>query len=184
MLKKNSLQALKERIYRLRYYDSIECLPVENWFKIHQSGDLKLLVRNDIAFKMIFIAAMIPMAYYLGIVSVIIWASLGLLWKDKPEAIWTKIYDEFIARIGLSQEYMEYVERTKRIATMQCDYVLNPSPADKIAITRELRELKEVQNEKQTEYSHVIAQVSKAQGYRIDPKVVTVLEFYSYLKAQ
>lgn len=138
-----------------KYHTSIETLPIDSWFKINKTNDLSLLKRN-----------------YLP-------SFLCL----KPEIVWTKIYDEFIERVGLNDEFKSYLDTIKRIAIMQCDWVISPNPADKIRIKQEIRELEEKHEAKTIEYNEIIAKVSKMQGFRIDPKKVSVFEFYGYLKA-
>ena len=182
MLKKNILQRLSELIYRLRYHVSIETLPIDSWFKIHESGDLKLLVRNDAYFKITFFLAIVPLIY-LSVWVAAGWILLGLLIKDKPDKAWEMVYNEFIKRIGLSKEYTNYLEKTRMIARMQCDWIIEPSPIKKAELNLELMKLKDEHKNKTIEYNQIIAQVSRAQGFRIDAKVVSTLEFYSYLKA-
>lgn len=135
-------------------YKGIEDLPISIWFKINETNNYNLLIKNRL----------IPFS--------------------NCEKQWIKIYDEFIARIGLNDDYKEYLETTKRIAIMQCNYILSPSPADKVSINRELRELEERTKGKTIKYNEIIAHVSKMQGYRIESNKVSVWEFYGYLKLE
>lgn len=176
----NILPSLKESIWRLRYYTSIETLPIETWFKIHQTGDLKLLIRNKFYFKLCFFLLLIPIGYFLSVLVSFGLILLVLLYKENPAKVWEKIYDEFIQRIGLSKEYTDYIERIKRVALLECEWVIEPSPINKAQLMIERMQLEDTQKQKNVEYSKIIAQVSKSQGYRINPKEVTVLEFYSY----
>lgn len=100
-------------------------------------------------------------------------------WSEK---VWDKIYDEFIKEIGLNDNFKDYLETHRRIAIMQCNWVIAPSPADKIRINQEIRDLEEKLKGETMKYNEIIAVISKSQGYRIDPKKVSVYEFYGYLK--
>lgn len=148
---KLSISKSLETLTNLKCYKGIEDLPISIWFKINESNNYNLLVKNRF----------IPFG--------------------NCEKQWVKIYDEFIARIGLNDDFKEYLETYRRIAIMQCNWVISPSPADKVRISHEIKELEERTHGKKMKYNEIIAIISKQQGYRIDGQKVSVYEFYGYL---
>lgn len=110
---------------------------------------------------------------------------LGLLYKGlkfgaNVNEIWTNIYNEFIKEIGLSDDYLAYLEKLKHIATLQYESILNPSPIVFFELASEKLELEEKKSQKGVNYNEIIEQVSKSQGYSV--RKVSVVEFYSCLK--
>jgi len=177
----NIYKKLKKLWVSTRCYDSIENLPIEYWFKINREGNLKQLIKTNPYITIIYILLAAPIIYF-NYWLLLIWI-IPIVLKPNLNKVWMNIYDEFINRIGLSKEYEEYLNHTKTIAKMECDWVVNPSPIKKMQIKLEILKRNEKNTQKTIEYNTIIAQVSKAQGFRIDPKIVTTLEFYSYLKA-
>lgn len=180
-LKLNLYKSLKDIICQLRYYTSIDDLPINLWFKIHKERELKYLVKNKFAFALIFFLMLIPLAYVSFILAAG-WAIIGVIIKDKyfNESVWDGIYDQFIKEVGLSKEYLEYLELTTQIARLKCDWIIAPTPINKSMFKHAEIELGEREREKNTEYMEIIAAVSKAQGYPVSK--VSVREFYAYLK--
>jgi hypothetical protein len=120
------------------------------WFKIHESQDLTLLFKG---YKTRFV-------------------DLNHVWKI--------IYDEYIQRIGLNGEYLDYLNTLKKIAMLECDCTIAPEPIKKTLLSIEKEKLKEKTTKSGGSYTDIIAQVSKTQGYPVWK--VSVLEFYSYIK--
>lgn len=147
---KDSYQNLKKRYYKRRCYTSIEDLPIMVWFKIHESQDLTLLFKG---YKTRFV---------------------------NLQQVWKIIYDEYIQRIGLNSEYLDYLNTLKKIAMLECDCTIAPEPIKKTLLNMEKEKLKEKTTKSGGSYTEIIAQVSKTQGYPVWK--VSVLEFYSYIK--
>lgn len=147
---KDLYRKLKQSYCQRRCYTSIEDLPVTTWFKIHESQDLTLLYKG----------------FQMGFVNL--------------NKVWEQIYNEFIKRIGLNAEYITYLNTLKRIGTLQYDCVIAPTPILKVQLEIEKEKLKEKATQKGANYTEIIAQVSKQQGYPVWK--VSVLEFYSYIK--
>lgn len=143
-------QNLKQRYYKRRCFTSVEDLPIMVWFKIHESQDLTLLFKG---YKTRFV---------------------------NLQQVWKIIYDEYIQRIGLNGEYLDYLNALKKIAILECECTITPEPIKKTLLNIEKEKLKEKTTKSGGSYTDIIAQVSKQQGYPVWK--VSVLEFYSYIK--
>jgi hypothetical protein len=147
---KDLYQNLKKRYYKRKCYTSVEDLPIQTWFKIHETQDLTLLFKG---YNSRFI--------------------------NLP-SVWKLIYDEYIKRIGLNGEYLDYLNTLKKIAVLECECTIAPEPIKKTLLNIEREKLKEKTTKTGSNYNEIIAQVSKMQGYPLWK--VSVLEFYSYIK--
>lgn len=186
MYMKNYLQSLGEHILRLRFYTSIETLPIEVWFKVHKTEDKSHIARNGVLLWFVFMLAIVPMFWLSTWVAVPV-IVLAVLYRRiyEPrvaEYVWSKLYDQFIKQIGLTKDYLEYLDNVKQLAVLQMEWSIDPSPINKTNVRLKQQEIAEKHEQKPADYAEIIAQLSKAQGYRIDPKMVSVVEFYSIIK--
>ncbi len=163
---------------------SISTLPIGNWFELHRTNDKKQLTRNRLAIAAIYYLSLIPM-FYVNVWLGVVFSLLGIVYAFLEDRviviIYDMIYDEFIERIGLNKEYLDFLNMTKRIAFLKLECAIESSSINLTHLEIELKKLEKKGELKQTEYNKIIAKISKSQGYRINPKEVTVLEFYSYI---
>lgn len=168
----------------VRFHRSISTLPIGSWFEIHRTTDPMHIAKNGFLVASIYFLSLVPLAY-LSVMLSLSFMILGLIYvkieKLIASKIYDEIYDEFIRRIGLNKEYLDWWSMTKRIALLKCECAMEPSSINLAHLDIELKKLEKKKDEKQVEYTKIIAQISKSQGYRIDPKKVSVLEFYSYI---
>ncbi len=185
MYVKNYLNSLSKGIWRLRFHTSIDTLPIGIWFEVHETQDQGLIKRNGILLYLIFFLAQVPLIY-MSIWLEVAFLALVFFYKYAENALvlraWEKIYNGFIREIGLSNDYLEYLDQIKKLAMMKLEWVINPSPINKSTVRLKEAELEDKQSKKKADYNEIIAIISKSQGYRIDKGKVTVREFYSYIK--
>lgn len=117
--------------------------------------------------------------------------NLGALYLDpitvKPNKelfeLWTKIYDEYIEKIGLTPDYVELLEAMKKYTDMVCNYIEKPNSLNgtKLAAAKDVVEMlsNPSGNGKFTEF---VAAIEKYMGIAIDLHTITVERFYSYVK--
>lgn len=143
---------LKKKLERIETYNSGDELPIKIWFKIHETGDLSLLCKNE------------PI-YFEGL-----------------EILFEKIYDEFISRFGFSDEYLSDLERKKRLANLQADFIITKQRHFKtlIAIEKEIQQQNETSAGKQ-DLEITLAKISKYYGFKLSSRDLTVAEYYSYI---
>lgn len=96
---------------------------------------------------------------------------------------WTIIMDEYIREIGLSEGYKEYLQHLRQYATaLKGSY---DTPALNNIADYHLRTAIEVAKRRggSSDLYLLAAQLSKIQGYNIDPNKVPVKQFYAILNA-
>jgi len=134
-------------------YTSIHNLPIYNWNKIHETGDLGYLFleykKSD--FK-------------------------GLI------HLWDSIYSEYIKEFGLSKEYKEILKLKVNIAKQKADYISTGDRIKLNFIALDESRLQEIEKKEPKQSIHkTLMHIEKAQGVRITDKNTTVYEFYNYI---
>ena len=137
-----------------KFYESIEDMPLYNWNKC-MSGD-----------------------YY--------YVRVDEKQLDLPscEKAFKKLYDSYFEIFGIDKKYKEQIEVIKKIALLQCDYLIT---RDEFKITQIEVENAKLEMVKTGSSSNVTLQttliyLSKWIGYRLDWKQVTVYEYYTLLE--
>jgi hypothetical protein len=133
------------------FYTDIDELPIFNWLKC-QRGELKYIHKEL---------------------------------KEHPEneKYFELIYDQFLQKRGLSVQYKRILECLRKIAELECDYVITN---DRFLLTLiEIEKTKYQQMTKttgnETSVEKMLIILGKWLGYRLDSKIVTVLEYYNIL---
>lgn len=137
-----------------KFYESIEDMPLYNWHKC-MSGDY----------------------YYVRVDE----KQLNL---PSCEKAFKKLYDSYFEIFGIDKKYKEQIEVIKKIALLQCDYLIT---RDEFKITQIEVENAKLEMIKTGTSSNVTLQttliyLSKWIGYRLDWKQVTVYEYYTLLE--
>lgn len=143
---------LTKKLKQPETYNSVDELPIKIWFKIHDTGDLSLLCKGK---KIYF---------------------------DELEILFETIYNEFISRFGFSDEYLSDLERKKRLANLQADFIITKQRHFKTLIAVE----KEIQRQNAKDVSKqdleiTLAKISKYYGFKLSSRDLTVAEYYSYI---
>ena len=138
----------------LKLYKSIDELPIWNFEKINKTSDLGYLYSE---------------------------------YQEKPKIdnlddVWEAIYNEFIKEFGLSQYFLDWLNlRLQALELYREAYVEGEKYKRVLAKVKEA-EADELMSSNSTQDNNVYAIVSKSMGFRVDPKQVSVKEFYQYLK--
>lgn len=82
----------------MKLYDSIQTMPINIWFKIHETSDLKHLIIE------------------------------GEPKDNELNEAWDKAYSEYIKEFGVSDNFKDYLEVKRLLIYQQIDYALDPSP--------------------------------------------------------
>lgn len=140
----------------MQLWDSIEEMPVYNWFKIHATGNLTFL-RVE------------PLREFEH--------------SDYFNGIWHSLYDEFLDKYGLSDEFQQLMKLKKRHTNELLDYIIN---GDNFKLTEaELTEVEisEIMNQQNPlEDDETIIMIEESLGFKIDTKAISVVDYYNYLK--
>ena len=154
MLLKKLLRTSSGR--NLDYYDSINDLPLVNWWKFNETKDFGHLLKE---YKDVDEAQM-----------------------EHLSAIYTELMDEFTKEFGISNHLLAVIEKQIEIALLKTDYVLGEKGNTTLIEVAEL-ELKElVKSVNGMSHNQIKAIIEKNMGFRVDPKVTTVMEYYSYIQ--
>jgi hypothetical protein len=139
---------------KFELYNSIENMPVVVWFKINDTGILTHLIKQGIC----------------NDVNILIDA-------------WGVVYAEFIDYIGINGTFDNLLKLKKRKALLELDLVItdNEFLRNKLAIVD--AEIKAIESKQvNPNYLDSKIMVERAMGFRLDINVVSVKEFYSYIK--
>lgn len=154
------MDGLLSRYENIRYkhleskcYNSIDTLPVYNWWQIHKTNNYNLLVIDN---------GKVSNKY------------LILLWK--------KIYDEYFEKYGLGDAFISILEKKKEIALLKCERWINDDKSLETLINVASLELEELEKVSGMDFLETKAYIEKTLNFQIDMKRTSVNEYYSYLK--
>lgn len=148
MKRKNSTYSLSESTYQ-----SIESMPIWNWQKILETGDLKYL----------FIKCS-------GRVS------------ERIGELWDTLQDQYIQEFGLEENFKKQLRLLKKKAQLNYDYVLTGDRFINTLLTIVDADLDALSTQKPVKFYELKSHLEKFKGCRIDPKVTTVIEWNYDLK--
>jgi hypothetical protein len=136
------------------YYVSIDTLPLYNWVKVTEEGDLRYVCKD--------IDKAVP---------------------ELCEEAWATVYDDYINQYGLSKLYKRLLEVKRKKAILECDFVITKDRFKLTLIGIEERKIEQMLNNKGEGVSinKALVYLSKWLGYRLDPREVTTLEYFNIL---
>ena len=107
----------------------------------------------------------------------------GKLSEEELNDIWFKIYDEYIRAFGVPELYSKLIKlRIKWGKEQERIWIKGDKYRESFAAIYK-HEAEELTKGIKDEFHEALAYISKSMGFRVDPKVVTVYEFYGYVKA-
>lgn len=146
------------KLYQKVFRD-IDEMPIYNWNKIHETGDLKYLIKDGFKAE----------SY-----------EIRFLLKR-----WKKLYEQYVNRFGFSDDFLSILELEKNIALLKIEKAERGDEniqtfieIDEIKLQKKKSELSNVKSD----FYDIKAAIESNLGFHIDPKKCTVVEFYSYLK--
>ena len=137
-------------------YNTIQELPLINWWRFNETKDVK---------------------YFLKKYSEV---SVGKLLQ--LEGIYTKLMDEYTQEFGINEHLLLVLEKQIDIAKLKADFMLGAAANITLIEVAELELTALVRGVKGMGFHEVKAILEKQMGFRIDPYVTTVMEYYSYIK--
>lgn len=96
---------------------------------------------------------------------------------------WIELYDQYIKKYGLGKAYKRLLDVQRRKAILELDYVITK---DAFKLTEIEIEIVNLQNMIKNRGSGMtidesLIYLSKFMGYRLNPKEITVIEYYTLL---
>jgi hypothetical protein len=137
-----------------RYYDSIETMPVLNWWKIHEENDFKWLLSNEK--KKV---------------------------NRYAQNVFKRVKSEFINEFGIDRKFEQYLDKVWKLELLNIDMALTGDRSKKIFADILELEINDLLNEEEIKvHNHGVIHIEKYMGFKLDVKKTTVYEFYSYVK--
>lgn len=145
---------VKSRVSSGVCYNSIEELPIWNWFKVFETNELKHIIKGE-----------------------------GVVEDSILKENWNKLFSEYIDIFGLDDNLVSHIKHEKKLVLLQLEYAIKKRPSDLFKIELALTNVKEKQSEKvKSDFMQVIAQVENALERNINERKISVRKFYTYLK--
>tara|TARA_R110000764_G_scaffold89383_2_gene170854 strand:- start:463 stop:927 length:465 start_codon:yes stop_codon:yes gene_type:complete len=135
------------------YFNDIKDIILWNWWKV-QTGDLKYSRKN---------------------------VNMG---TEKQDIIaYERINDSYIAEFGIDKTQLEIIDIQKRIAILQCDFVIEENRFLINEIERLKKEIFELLNNgNKGDRDGLVIHLEKWLGFRIDEKKITANKFYKIVR--
>ena len=140
-------------IWAGRYYQSIRECPILAWQEVSGKGDLKAL--------------------HLG----------GWYRESKAFEAYEKMNAEFVEEFGIPASYQQYLREMGRAAWELSKAYNGEIWLRPIAKSREAQAQSLFEAIPKADFKKTLSQVSREMGFRVDPKQVSVFEFYGYVNS-
>lgn len=139
-------------------YQSIDDIPVYNWFKINETNDLRwMLIDRDRK-----------------------WHS------GAAKNAWEMVYSEYIEAFGINENYLKLLEKQKELLLMNAEKAVDGDKWDPFNQNRmdmlriDIKQLSTGKERPRTNEMKV--HLEKHLGFKINEKETTVKEYYTYLE--
>jgi hypothetical protein len=134
-------------------------MPIWNWNKIHETGDLKYLVIADN------------------------YKDIEEQNNEETADLWLDLYQQYIDEFGINDDFKRFMRKKQQLAAKLAEYIASGDrfKLNKIKVIEV--DIKGMLNEKEPQkFGEVVAGVEKFFGFQIDSKVLTVQKYYNYIK--
>lgn len=137
----------------MKYYESIEDMPIYNWFKVN-NGDLRfMLVKLTTKYD-----------------------------GQKAKEAFDNLYREYIDVFGISESYLKVIELKKNISVLKIEKALTGDRFLNNFIRMAEIELNDINAKtNKTNTNEVKVHLEKYLGFRLNEKETSVKEYYTYL---
>lgn len=149
----------------MKYFESLDDLPIYNFWKIRETGDLVYLFQD---WKSDEAEA----------------ASKRRVWRSVLVDLWRKMDAEFIENFAMTDEFFNRLLIEKKIINLQLEYMISKSSVVRARLKGEQQKLElNYHNEesKPVKLHEFIAGIEKYIGFQIDEKKISTNKVYSYV---
>ena len=154
----NLINKVKSFFLKVKFYDSIENIPMWNYWKIEETSDLKYLAIGKNYENQFFYD------------------------KLKASNAWTKVNGSYLDVFGVSEHYRDVLMLKRDIALNEYAWERNREPIARVYAREAKKELENLElnslNEKPQDQVFFI---EKEMGFKVDPKKISLKDFYSYV---
>lgn len=136
------------------HWESIDEMPLHNWMKC-SNGEINY-----------------------------VWKIPGSAIQDGDAEKWMNLYDQYIKKYGLTKMYQRMLKVMKDKAILECDFVMTKDRFKLNLIEIEEQRLKDMMANggEGMSMDESLVHLSKWLGYRLNPKQITVVEYFNTLK--
>lgn len=145
----------------MKYYNTIDTLPIFNFSKINETEDLRYLVIQSDYFELPKITE-----------------------KETEELfnVWENINDEIINYVGISEDYKSILRIKKAIALMKVDMITTGDKSSETLIELKEKELLDAMPKIKHELDESIIYIESVLKIPIDVMKCSVKKYFSYIK--
>lgn len=146
------------RKLRDKTYTGIDQLPIYNWWKLHETGDVTYLLKERTPAGATHTAA------------------LSIIWKS--------VYNEYIKLFGFGEVFMDIINKQKQIALLKVEMIVTGDRSIQTFIDLSNLELEQLRGsiKENSNFYEYKGQLEKFLGFKVDIMQTSVSEFYSYVK--
>lgn len=136
-----------------RAWRTIEEMPIYNWIKICETGDLRWIFKE----------------------------ARGTVTK-RVEDHWLVLQQQYIDEFRLDAEYKQQIRLTKKLTLLNCEFVETRDRFLLNVIKMTEADLQSTKKKKTVSFYAVLDEVEKYKGFAIDPHKTSVMKWYHTLK--
>lgn len=157
---KKVIKYIKKKLFKIEFYDSVDNIPIFNYWKTEETGDLKYLAIGKDYEKDFF--------------------------YDQKEAAesWNKVNKSYLDIFGVSAHYKDVLMLQKEVILNEYIWQTQREPIAKVYAREAKKELESIQKDDgvKADKNDQIFMIEKEMGFQIDVKVMTMKKFYLYIK--
>lgn len=104
--------------------------------------------------------------------------------EAQDQEAWLNLYDQYIKKYGLAKLHKRMLEVMKQKATLECEFVMTKDRFKLNLIEIEEQRLKDMMANagEGMKIEDSLVHLSKWAGYRLNPKEISVVEYFNILK--
>lgn len=142
-------------LYYEQLWTTIEEMPIWNWNKVIETGDLTYLFKNR---------------------------TEKTKYSNRLNGVWLDLQQQHMTEFGIDDMVMARMRYIRNIINLNIKFVQTRDRSLLNLINIEEQKLKESEGSYNVRFYKVLDAVTNAKGFRIDPKEFTVIEWYHALK--
>jgi hypothetical protein len=158
---KNIVNYIKKKLFKVEFYDSVENIPIYNYWKTEETGELKYLAIGKNYEKAFF--------------------------YDPAEALkaWDKVNKSYLDVFGVSDHYKDVLMLQREVVLNDYIWHTQREPIAKVYAREAQKQLDSMKKDEsvQVDKNDQIFMIEKEMGFEVDIKTMTIKKFYSYIKA-
>lgn len=139
----------------MKLYEDLDELPILNWFKVHETGDLSWLMKNRKSKSQ----------------------------SEKLKTHWKELYDMYITAFGFSDHFLKVLKKEAEIALLMIKKAETGNETLQTFIEIKQHQLKlSQQASSKADFYQIKGVMDKFFGFGSNSKKMSVMEFYSNIK--